>query len=166
MEDNQFYNTISEIRILTSVVTKIAGRDLEQRLDAHGIGISGLQHGVMRLLSHKDYTISELSRKFLLNPSTLVPAVDSLERKGLVKRGQDPKDRRRTPLLLTQAGGELVREVPVIDKKDSLYKSLNAIGPETCQQLLLLLREVIQHMPEGKDILQEISATINLQMTP
>jgi DNA-binding MarR family transcriptional regulator len=34
----------------------------------------------------------------MLDPSTLVPAVDALERKGLAMRGQDPNDRRRNPL--------------------------------------------------------------------
>lgn len=162
MTDNQFYTSVNEIRILVALVTKIAGRDLEQRLEEHGAGISGLQHGILRMLSFKDYTISELSRKFLLNPSTLVPAVDSLERKGFIKRGQDPKDRRRTPLLLTESGSELVRYVRVIDSQDALVKGLNAIGPEASQELRLLLQQLVQHMPEGEEILQEIASRVPL----
>jgi MarR family transcriptional regulator for hemolysin len=161
MENQQLYETVNELRILAAVVTKIAGRDLEQRLDAHGVGISGLQHGLLRLLSHNDYTSSELSRKFILNPSTLVPAVDNLERKGLVKRGKDPKDRRRTPLSLTEAGRALVQQVPVVDSTDSLSRSLNALGSEDCRQLLLLLREVVQRLPEGAEILREIAGRVH-----
>lgn len=162
MANEQFYNTVNEIRILAAVVTKIAVRDLEQRLDAQDANTSGLQHAVLRMLSYKDYTSSELSRKFILNPSTLVPAVDGLERKGLIKRGKDPKDRRRTPLSLTEAGLALVQQVPVVDSQDSLSKSLIAIGPDDCQQLLLLLREVVQRLPDGAEILQEIATRVQL----
>lgn len=126
------------------------------------MGISGLQHGLLRMLSYKDYTISELSRKFILNPSTLVPAVDSLERKGLVKRGKDPKDRRRTPLVLTESGSELVGRVSTIDSEDTLVKSLNVLGPEASQELRRLLRQLVQSMPEGEEILQEIASRVPL----
>lgn len=162
MENNEFYTLVNEIRLLAAVITKIAGRDLEQRLEKHQMGLSGLQHGLLRMLSYKDYTISELSRKFILHPSTLVPAVDNLERKGLVKRGQDPKDRRRTPLLLTERGSELVQQVPEIDSQDALIKSLNALGPETSQELRRLLYQLVQHMPEGKEILQVIASRVPL----
>ena len=102
-----------EVRILVSIVTKLANRDVEQRMQASGANISGLQHGMLRLLREHPYTSSELSRKMMLTPATLVPAVDALERHGLIDRGRDPNDRRRTPLLLTERALELLKRVPV-----------------------------------------------------
>src|SRR6185503_6138403 len=135
-----------EIRILMSIATRIAGQNLEQRLHAAGTPISGLQHGVLRLLSYQQYTISELGRKLMITPATLVPAIDVLERHGLVVRGQDPLDRRRTPLSLTEQGSDILARLPAVDDEEMLVKSLSAIGPERAQDLLVLLRELVRGM--------------------
>ena len=82
MKRNDFHQAALEIRILVNIVAKMARRDLEQRLDASGIGVGALPFSVMRLLSYHPYTISELSRKMILKPATLVPAIDALERQG------------------------------------------------------------------------------------
>ena len=89
------------MRTLLFVLHKVAMRELAQRLETAGVGISPPQYAVMRLLSLDSLTISELSGRMMLTPPTLVGIVDALERKGLVQRGQDPQDRRRTPLQLT-----------------------------------------------------------------
>ena len=138
--------TALEIRILISIGTKLAARDLEQRLLAHGLAISALQHGMLRLLKQQHYTSSELSRKMSLTPATLVPAVDTLERHGLVTRGHDPSDRRRTPLLLTEAGADILARVPAVDDTDILVTSLRSFSPDERQQLLAMLRRLISAM--------------------
>ena len=138
--------TALEIRILISIGTKLAARDLEQRLLAHGLAISALQHGMLRLLKQQYYTSSELSRKMSLTPATLVPAVDTLERHGLVTRGHDPSDRRRTPLLLTEAGADILARVPAVDDTDILVTSLRSFSPDERQQLLAMLRRLISAM--------------------
>jgi MarR family transcriptional regulator, organic hydroperoxide resistance regulator len=138
--------TALEIRILISIGTKLAARDLEQRLLAHGLAISSLQHGMLRLLKQHQYTISELSRKLALTSATLVPAVDVLERQGLVTRSHDPSDRRRTPLLLTESGANILTRVPAVDDTDIVVTSLRSLGHEDQQQLLALLRRLISAM--------------------
>ena len=148
--------------MLTTIVAKKARRALEQRLSLAHAGVGGLQYKIMRALWRQEQTISELSHRFMLNPSTLVPAVDALERNGLAKRGQDPNDRRRIPLSLTERGAEFVTCVPLVNADAPLVKSLNAMGDEQSRQLLMLLRELVRHMPEGEDILRKVSSGVHL----
>lgn len=149
-----------ELRILLGMGAKLAGRDLEQRLLAQGLPITSLQHGMLRLLKHWQHTISELSRKMNLTPATLVPAVDALERHGLVTRGHDPSDRRRTPLQLTQAGADILARVPPVDDTDIIVSSLLALNPEEQQSLLALLRRLVGAMAQDEESIRTLGATI------
>jgi len=163
MKTDELHTLANEIRILAGLVTKMTGRDLQQRLDVWDAGVSGLQHRIMRLLRYHEHTISELSCKLMLDPSTLVPAVDVLERKGLARRGKDPYDRRRNPLSLTERGADFITRVPAVDAQDSLVKGLNAIDDEGRQQLLVLLRELVRHMSEGEEVLRQVSSRVRPQ---
>lgn len=163
---NQLHRTALELRILTSIVTRVASRELEQRVQAYGQPISGLQYGILRMLSHQRYTISELSRKLMLSAATLVPSVDGLERHSLVARSHDPHDRRRTPLELTELGSALLAEVPSVDDRDGLVLSLAAMGAEKRRQLLTLVRELLDGMPISGNAAAEVAATIALLAGP
>ncbi len=156
----ELHLTALELRILAGIVAKLAGRALEQRLHAEGIPISGLQYALMRLIVRQQHTISELSQVMLLTPATLVPAVDTLERNGMVVRGCDPNDRRRTPLALTERGAAVLARVPAVHADDALVQALNALGPDKCEQLLALLRELLGAMPGTHETAGEIERTI------
>jgi DNA-binding MarR family transcriptional regulator len=153
------------VRMLIFMVSKSVMRDLDRRLDASGAGISGPQYGVMRLLSQENATITELSSRMMLAPATLVPVVDTLERKGFVQRGVDPKDRRRVPLLLTDAGAEVVTRVAVVNGPDSLAQGLNGLGHVKAQQLQALLLELVNQFTEDDAVLDRASA-LNLNDLP
>ena len=152
--------TALEIRMLMAIATKTAMRALEKRLNLAGDGISHLQFGILRALSCQEQTISELSDRFMLDPSTLVPAVDALERKACLQRGRDPNDRRRIPLSLTEHGAALAAQVPFVDKDDPLSKSLHALGDAQSRHFLELLRELVENLPDGKEILQRVSTRV------
>jgi len=141
-----------DIRLLILMVIKTSMRDLDHRLEASGTGISGLQFGVMRQLSHEGATISELSSRMLLAPATLVPVVDALERKGFVQRGSDPRDRRRIPLMLTNSGQESITRVSFTSEDDSLTQGLASLGREKARHLQALLYELVNYLT-GDDTL-------------
>ena len=145
-----------EIRILNNVITKITHQAFEQRLSESDAGISGLQFGILRTLYHQSFTSSELSRKFVLDPSTLVPVIDALEKKGFIERGKDPNDRRRAPLSLTEAGGALLARCPVFDDSDVLAQALVKLGETRAEEMRVLLRDLLQNMPDGEAIMQEV----------
>jgi DNA-binding MarR family transcriptional regulator len=155
-DQKQFFMKTVEIRILAGILVRATHRAIEERLSSANAEISGLQYGILRSLSHESDTSSELSRKFVLDPSTLVPVIDTLVRKGLIARNRDPQDRRRIPLSLTPAGAELVRSVPLIHEDDLLYQCLGRMGEDKAQGLLELLREVVHQMPEGEEMLQSV----------
>ena len=157
MQDEELYATALEIRILAKTLVSIATRSLEQHLQEYGAPISALQHGVMRLLSHYQHTSSELSRKMNLDPATLVPVIDALERHGYVQRGKDPNDRRRSPLLLTEAGIDLLARVPVFNRSDVLVSALESLGEEPTRELLRLLRELIGYMAPDSELAEHLA---------
>jgi len=163
MHTDELYAIALEIRILAANMAKMARRAMEQRPELAEAGISGLQFGVLHVLSYQEHTLTELSRKFTLDPSTMVPAVDALERKGLVRRGRDPNDRRRAPLSLTEQGSQLASLASVVDDSDPLLQGLRAMGEEQAHQLLTLLRALLAHMPAGEEILHHVSSRVRLQ---
>ncbi|MCP5094170.1 MAG: MarR family transcriptional regulator [Chloroflexi bacterium] len=150
MSSENLYPIAVEIQTYAALLLKFFNAALEERLRTHGEKISGLQHGVLRMLLFESLTISEISQRLGLTPSTLVRSVDSLERKGLTQRGSDPHDRRRHPVSITNKGRALMTAVPVIGITDPTLLALEKHGIESAAQLRDLLRELIKEFPEGK----------------
>ena len=99
----------------------------------------------------------------MLDPSTLVPAVDTLERNGYVRRTKDPKDRRRTPLEITGQGTALLAQFPMLDEQDALVKALGQMSDDHQQQLLTLLRELVSNLKSEAEV-QTLNAIIQAEM--
>jgi DNA-binding MarR family transcriptional regulator len=153
-----------EIHMLGAIMTRKTILAMEHKGFLAEAGISMPQFGMLRALRRSERTISELSRIMTLDPSTLVPVVDALERKGLVERGRDPHDRRRVPISLTQHGAEVAAQHPMKDpcaaQDNPLLKSIIALGPERAGQLRDLLREMISFLPDGDEILQQVATRV------
>lgn len=148
--------TTLEIHILMSIVARLTMRDLEERMTGMNLGINWMQYSLLRALSRGSFTSSELSKKFVLDPSTLVPVIDALERKGYVVRGKDPNDRRRVPLSLTDAGSAVLSQFTLSHENDMLHQSLDVLGDDKTRTLLALLRDLVRAMPGGEELLREI----------
>ena len=148
-----------EIQLYAALLLKFFNQALEERLRECGEGISSLQHGILRMLQFDTLTISEISQRMGLDPSTLVRSVDALERKELARRGRDPHDRRRNPITITEKGLALVNAVPVIAAGDPTFQALQSLGLESATQLRDLLRELIIEFPEGKLVAESIAAS-------
>lgn len=159
-EAKHFYMMAVEIRILAAVLARVASRSLEERFNTHGANISGLQYGILRTLAAEHMTLSALSKRFVLDPSTLVPVIHTLERRQLIARSRDASDRRRWILSLTPEGENLIGSVPMFNENDVLYQSLGEMGGEKVQELLKLLREAVQRMPEGAAMVESITSHI------
>jgi DNA-binding MarR family transcriptional regulator len=109
------------------------------------------------MLMFENLTISVISQRLGMDPSTLVRSVDRLERQGLVVRGRDPKDRRRNPISITEKGRELIYAVPPITSEDLPFQALQTLGIDSTLQLRDLLRDLMNEFPEGKMIVELIS---------
>src|SRR5258708_6949218 len=132
-----------EIQALVSIAAKIVRNSMDERLTVYGAGISSLQFGILQIIQKRPQTITEISRLQMLDPSTLVPAVDVLERNGLARRTKDLKDRRRTPLKITDEGQALLARIPMLDENDALVKGLMQMDGTHQELLLNLLRELL-----------------------
>jgi DNA-binding MarR family transcriptional regulator len=136
-----------EIRGLCAVITKIARADLQSRLESYNCGISAIEHGVLRHLSHGVSSMAEISRLMGIAPSTLVYVVDGLVKRKLVRRGKDPKDRRREPLSLEKKAAGLFARIPKMDANSVLVKSLEGMRESRRRDLVLLLNEFVDGLP-------------------
>jgi DNA-binding MarR family transcriptional regulator len=141
-----------EIQALVSIAAKLIRNSMDERLSAQNTGISGLQYGILQIIRQEKQTITEISRVQMLDPSTLVPAVDALERSELVRRTKDPKDRRRTPIEITDKGRELLAQIPVLDEDDVLVKGLLQMNDVRRKELLDLLRELVGHLTSEESV--------------
>jgi len=150
-----------QIFIFNSLVTKLAGRDNEQRIAAQLPGISGLQFGVMQILREKPLTLSEIARRMMLASATLVPVVDRLEKQNVIIRAQDPNDRRRNPLLLTGIGREMLSKISPFDEQDLITSSLREMGAVKTRQLNELLMELLHNLSPENDYVKLVLENLN-----
>lgn len=155
-----------QIFVFTTLVTKLAGQDREQRLAAQLPGLSGLGYGVMQILRAGPQTLSDLAGKMLLAPATLVPVVQRLEQDGLIARGQDAEDRRRKPLSLTARGRETLAAAAPHDEPDLLARGLQALGEPKARQLDGLLRELLGHLAPQEDFVAQVEESLDRLHTP
>jgi DNA-binding MarR family transcriptional regulator len=166
MIDDERKRLAMEIHMLGFMATKKTLLAMESHGTLAEAGISMLQFRLLRTLRRGAFTISELSPILMVDPSTLVPAVDALERKGLAARGTDPNDRRRLPISLTDRGAAVAASHPVrnpfADQANPLVQSIDAMGLERAGLLLTLLREMVSHLPDGDEILDRVSAWIRI----
>ncbi|MGA2821227.1 MAG: MarR family transcriptional regulator [Anaerolineales bacterium] len=151
METAELQTAAGELRSLTGRILKVARHDTEQRLSASKVGISALQYGILKILNNKNCTLSELSGLMGREPATLLPAVDTLETRGMLQRGRDPKDRRRTPLTITGQGMAVLERVPQVGENDLLLNALKGLGDQKVEQLIFLLREVALQVAQDKN---------------
>jgi MarR family transcriptional regulator, transcriptional regulator for hemolysin len=161
MTQSDFRAIAIEMRILQHALGKISREEIDRRLAALDAGVSVMQFFLMHTLRREEQTLSELSRKMLLDPSTLVPLVDALERKGFVRRNRDPRDRRRIPLTLTDDALRLIGSIPTVDESDVVMQALTRMGHEKATQLVELLREMVKNLPNGEALIAEIGSRVD-----
>jgi len=150
MSKTNLFAISNEIRIFSALLLKFFNQGLEERIKANGESINSMQYGIIQMLQSETLTISVLSQRTGMEASSLVRLIDTLERNGLVKRGSDPKDRRRNPLLITEKGLNLLIQVPAITETDLSFKAIQSIGIESASEFRDLLINLIRQFPEGK----------------
>ena len=143
---------IREIQALVSIAAKTIRNAVDDRLEAGDTSITSLQYGILRIIQHGPETITVISKKQMLDPSTLVPAVDALERNGFVRRTKDPKDRRRTPIEITDKGATLIAQIPMLGEDDTLVKALVQISDEHQRELVERLKELVAKLTSDAEV--------------
>ena len=97
---------------------KQKGREILSNFDITPPQFNALQF----LVKEGEMTVSELSSKLYLAPSTITDLIDRMENGNLVERIRDTKDRRTVKIKVKEKGFSLIDEV--IAKRCSYIESL------------------------------------------
>jgi DNA-binding MarR family transcriptional regulator len=81
-------------------------RALREQLTRHDVTFSQFQH-IWQLCTEDGLAQFELSRRVGIENASSTAVIDQLEKRGLIARRRDPKDRRRIIVTLTAAGRAL-----------------------------------------------------------
>jgi len=106
------------------------------------LGVTGPQRLVVRLLDDSPgMTAGELSQLLHLDPGTMSGIIQRLLRERLIRRAEDPHDRRRFLLALTPQGRTLAarREGTVEERVASTLKSLGGEDLAAAERALAML---------------------------
>lgn len=160
-QKQDFINMGTEIKALVNLMTKLTKQSIDKRLKDASVNIGILSFSVLRILSCENQMISELGDKLILKSATLVPVIDSLEKKGLVKKTQDQKDRRCFTIAITPKGIEILKKVSLASHDELMIDMMEKIGKEDSERFLLILRKVIVALG-GEHEIKNISNTTKL----
>jgi MarR family transcriptional regulator, organic hydroperoxide resistance regulator len=106
----------------------------------------------LRILSeHEGLTQRELSDKVGVHPNTAVPALDNMEKHGLVKRVRDPNDRRRMSVQLTPKGRRL-RDEMIPEVRAMVHRSVAHLTTAELDTFFKVMNGIEQNLvAEGGD---------------
>jgi MarR family transcriptional regulator, 2-MHQ and catechol-resistance regulon repressor len=108
------YGQLSDLNLKTLIALTRATQDVqrrEQRTIKEG-GLTVSQFAVLEILYHKgDLRISEIIEKALSTGGNMTVVIDNLVKEDLVKRCNDPKDRRVNLISITDKGRKLVSDI-------------------------------------------------------
>jgi len=105
-------------------------------------GLTSSQFGVLEALFHLGPMCQkEVGRKLLLSGGNITTVVTNLERRGLIQRTRDPRDRRFVTVELTATGHGLIADLfPA--HASTITEMLAALTPEEQEQLGGLCRKL------------------------
>jgi len=108
----KYAGTKEEKRALNTFIKLIrAGQSLSGRVEAHfsELGLTVSQFGVLEALYHLGpLNQKNLAAKILKSTGNITMVIDNLEKRGLVKRRRDEKDRRHYSVAITPKGAGLI----------------------------------------------------------
>jgi len=120
--------------------TKAVAENIRQDIANHNISNENFM--ILELLYHKGpHPVQKISEKFSIPSGSITYVVDKLEKKGLVERQANPKDRRASNVVLTQAGTALFDEI-FPKHAATISQNLSFISTAEKEQLIDLLKRI------------------------
>ncbi|HAX72213.1 MAG TPA: MarR family transcriptional regulator [Firmicutes bacterium] len=75
-------------------------------------GLTPSQFAVLELLYHKgDHKICDIINKILATSGNITVVIKNLEKEGLVKKYNDPEDKRAVLISITEKGKEVIKKI-------------------------------------------------------
>ena len=134
------YRTDESVGYLLRDTHRAFSKVLQARIAPEHVTM-GMWYFLRALWEEEGLTQRELSRRIGMMESTAVPALALMERRGLVRRQRDAKDRRRSCVFLTKRGRAL-KEVLLPYAKDANLLALDGVSVEDQAALRRILRQV------------------------
>ena len=118
-----------------------ARRRLDQTLAP--LGLRARDFWLLGLAGAGNVSQNEMADLCGLDPSSLVPVLDALERRGWLRRQRNPRDRRMQWVQRTEAGDRLfARACPRARRAEA--RQLAALSPAQQRELVAALRKLIK----------------------
>ena len=93
--------------------------------------------------------ISEISENTTISKAQMTRSIDKLTELGMLKRLDDPRDLRKTGIVLTEQGKDTIVKVDAAIKK-RLKENLSRLSDKEAQQLLTSLRYLVTTFEKPK----------------
>lgn len=138
---NTKHNTVSQPEVFRKI--ELTARRLKhiESMVMSSVGLTPAQYYIMTLLWESDKRpFKDLAEICSCSRATITGIIDVLEKKSLVKREQNPDDRRSFLALLTQKGQDLKAETP--DMNEVFGKCCDCLNPAELKQLDDLLQKL------------------------
>jgi MarR family 2-MHQ and catechol resistance regulon transcriptional repressor len=123
-------------------IVKEAKNDFERRFVQAKITITPFEFTLASLIKHKPTTLADLAKRLGIKPPSASPYVETLERKHLIAKQKDPKDRRKIYLHLTKKGEKLLTHITKDHPKDILNQAFHKLPKPKQSQLINLLQQL------------------------
>lgn len=128
-----------EVTTTVRVLYRLLCRSFDPDIARSGLTVP--QMNALEVLTRQDgLSLKELSARMGLSHSTVSGIVDRLERRGLVGRKTDSRDRRYSRIFLSEEVKEYVRDVVPSRTLGPILKALALVGAEERSQILVGIR--------------------------
>ena len=113
-------------------------------------GITGEQLAIMKVINdHPGSMQTQIAKMISKDKTTVTRAIDSLEKKGLILRKRDKRDKRAYSIEITEKSKEILsKTIPIAEKYDELVKSkVSNKETETFFKILGIMLETCKEWP-------------------
>ena len=140
-----YKGTIDEIRAIdTYIKLQRSAETTVARATRHlaSAGLTSSQYGVLDILFHLGpLPLGQIAEKILKSEGNMTTVVDNLERRGLVRRERNERDRRVVTLSLTEAGRHVIEKI-LPQHIQAIVDEMNVLTAEEQETLSRLCRKV------------------------
>ncbi|VVC05279.1 Transcriptional regulator SlyA [uncultured archaeon] len=143
MKKFDFENTLG-------MAIKQSSKSLERAMDIELkelLGLSSGQWKIILALSIEDgFSQKDLAERIFVDSTTLVPIIDSMEKKELVERRTDTKDRRNNRIFLTEKSKSLVDPI-----MESIFRIRKVVYKNIPEHDLEFARNILKKITENAE---------------
>ena len=114
--------------------------ELHQRFKREGVSV--LTWRILAAVQESSKTVNQLAALVLVNQSTLSKALDRLEGENLIQRSQNQLQKRKTNIIITKKGLQLIsRLIPIAKKYEK--NSFSQLNKQEKSSLRAMLKKLI-----------------------